>query len=205
MELIYPFLVSFIMVFIAELGDKTQLLVLSFSSNVRVKNIILGIAIGSFFSHGIAIIFGSQLGSLENNNIKFFIELITYSSFVFMGVLNLIPKKIKITNETTKKNHLLSKISNLKIGYTLIIALSILIGEFGDKTFLASMGFGIQYPNFKIMLIMGAIAGMITSDSIAIIFGKFLNKYISEEKMQHLSGVLFLIFGFLGFFSVLFI
>lgn len=205
MEIIYPFLVSFIMVFIAELGDKTQLLVLSFSSNVRVKNIILGIAIGSFFSHGIAIIFGSQLGSLENNNIKSFIELITYSSFVFMGVLNLIPKKIKITNETNKKNHLLSKISNLKIGYTLIIALSILIGEFGDKTFLASMGFGIQYPNFKIMLIIGAIVGMITSDSIAIIFGKFLNKYISEEKMQHLSGVLFLIFGFLGFFSVLFI
>ena len=69
----------------------------------------------------------------------------------------------------------------------------------GDKTFLASLGFGIQYPSYKIMLIIGAILGMIASDSIAIISGKFLSKYISEEKMKKFSGILFLIFGALGF------
>ena len=76
MEQLYPLFLSFIMVFIAELGDKTQLLVLSFSGSVRPRNILLGIAIGSFFSHGIAIIFGSHVGVLENqallNAIKFF-------------------------------------------------------------------------------------------------------------------------------------
>ena len=69
LDFIYPFLISFIMVFIAELGDKTQLLVLSFSGVVRVRNIILGIAIGSFFSHGIAILFGSKIGVLENESL----------------------------------------------------------------------------------------------------------------------------------------
>ena len=39
-------------------------------------------------------------------------------------------------------------------------------------------------------------------DFIAIIFGKFLNKHISENAMQKLSGVLFLIFGFIGFISM---
>lgn len=48
MEIIYPFLITFIMIFIAELGDKTQLLVLSFAGGVKTRNIILGIAIGSF-------------------------------------------------------------------------------------------------------------------------------------------------------------
>lgn len=48
------------------------------------------------------------------------------------------------------------------------------------------------------MLVIGAILGMISSDSLAIISGKFLNKYISEEKMQKLSGVLFLLFGIVG-------
>ena len=93
----------------------------------------------------------------------------------------------------------MKKIYNLKLNYSLIIAISILVGEFGDKTFLASIGFGIQYPNFKFLLILGAILGMVASDSIAIVFGKFLNKYISEEKMQKFSGILFLIFGIAGF------
>lgn len=187
MEFVYPFLISFIMVFIAELGDKTQLLVLSFSGGVRVRNIILGIAIGSFFSHGIAILFGSRLGVLENENVHSIIKFITYFSFIVVGILSLIPKKEKIDSSSVKKGSLLAKISKLNIGYTFIIALSILVGEFGDKTFLASLGFGIEYPSYKLMLIVGAILGMIASDSIAIIFGKFIRKYISEDVMKKLS------------------
>lgn len=199
MELIYPFLISFIMIFIAELGDKTQLLILSFSGGVKTKNIILGIAIGSFFSHGIAIIFGSRIGTLENQSIHLIMKTITYLSFIIIGILSLLPKKEKINSELNKKNSILQTICNLKINYVFIIALSIIIGELGDKTFLASLGFGIQYPNHKFMLVIGAILGMIASDLIAIISGKFLSKYISEEKMQKFSGILFLIFGVTGF------
>ena len=199
MELLYPFLISFIMVFIAELGDKTQLLVLSFSGGVKTRNILLGIALGSFFSHGIAILFGSRLGLLDNEFIHSVIKFITYSSFILVGILSLLPKKEKISSDEDKKSGLIQKISHLQINFTLIIALSILVGEFGDKTFLASLGFGIQYPSYKLVLIIGAILGMIASDSIAIISGKFLSKYISEEKMKKFSGILFLIFGILGF------
>lgn len=198
MDLFYPLFISFIMVFIAELGDKTQLLVLSFSGSIKPKNIILGIAIGSFFSHGIAIIFGSKIGVLENQSLLNLIKFFTYMSFILIGILSLLPKKEKLSSDIKGKASLMNKISNLKINYTLIIAITILVGEFGDKTFLASLGFGIQYPNYKLMLVIGAILGMVISDSIAIIFGKFLNKYISEEKMKKISGILFMIFGLIG-------
>ena len=84
----------------------------------------------------------------------------------------------------------------------LFIAFSIAVGELGDKTFLASIGLGVQYSNYKFSLILGAISAMVVCDFIAIIFGKFLNKHISENAMQKLSGVLFLIFGFIGFISM---
>ena len=199
MELIYPFLIAFIMVFIAELGDKTQLIVLSFSNVLRARTILFGVALGSLFSHGIAIIFGSSLGLLDNPFLRQLLEVITYISFILMGIISLLPKKEKISFDANSKGGMLQKISHLKFSYSLMIALHIMFGEFGDKTFLASIGFGLQYPTSKIMLVIGAVLGMVVSNSIAIIFGKILNKYVSETTFQKLSGILFLIFGIVGF------
>lgn len=136
---------------------------------------------------------------MQNASLLNIIRNLTYFSFIIIGILSLIPKKERIDSNENAKNNLMNKIINLKINYTFIVALSIIVGEIGDKTFLASLGFGIQYPGYKMMLVIGAILGMVLSDSIAIISGKFLSKYISEEKMQKLSGILFLIFGFIGF------
>ena len=108
-------------------------------------------------------------------------------------------------NNNTENKSLLSKhMSNLSLNYILIIAFSIAIGELGDKTFLASIGLGIQYPSQKILLIIGAILGMVISDLIAILLGKFLTKKLPENILEKFSGILFLIFGFIGFINILF-
>lgn len=198
MQIIYPLVISFLLVFISELGDKTQLLVLSFSSKVKTINILLGVALGSFFSHGIAILFGSSISVLENNTFHYILEIATYSSFILFGLISFIPSKTNSDNNTSE-NNLIKKLITLGIGYIFIIAFSIAIGELGDKTFLASIGLGISYPQSKLFLIIGAILGMIVADSIAIIFGKFLKNKISENTMQKLSGLLFIIFGIINF------
>lgn len=201
MELIYPFLIAFSMVFVSELGDKTQLLVLSFSGKGQTFKILLGVAIGSFFSHGLAILFGSSVHLFASNTFHFAIHLITYLSFLLIGFVSLLPQKTD--SDDGKRDGLIYKISHLKLNYCLIIALCIMVGELGDKTFLASIGLGVQYPYSKIALIAGAICAMVVCDFIAILFGKFLNKHISEKSMQKLSGVLFLLFGMIGIVGIL--
>lgn len=198
MSYIYPIFISFILVFISELGDKTQLLVLSFSSKTKTQNILLGVAIGSLFSHGIAIAFGSTLGILNNQSLQQIVKFITYITFIIFGIFSFL--SISKT-ENDDSNKFIDKITNLKLNYTLIIAFSIIIGELGDKTFLASIGLGIQYPTYKISLILGAILGMVISDLLAISFGKIFLSKISDKGIQILSGILFIIFGILGFFS----
>lgn len=200
MNSLYPFLIAFFLIFLSELGDKTQLLVLSFSSKLKSYTILLGVALGSFFSHGIAILFGSTLGNLGNPIIHTILQFLTYLSFIFFGIFTILQKEDNDSNSPTK-NGFLHKLSNLSVGYILMIAFSIAIGELGDKTFLASLGLGISYPSSKLLLIFGAILGMVISDSIAILFGKLLTHKISEKAMNILSGVLFLVFGVIGFVS----
>lgn len=193
MLLIYPFIIAFTLVFISELGDKTQLLALSFSSKLKISTILLGVALGSLFSHGLAILFGSFLGNIENLKFQYFIKIVTYISFIIFGIITLKSNDKNADSKSSNKNHFKSNFQ-----YILFIAFSIAVGEFGDKTFLASIGLGIQYPSYKIMLVLGAISAMVASDLIAILFGKFLSKKVSEKTMQTFSGILFLIFGVIG-------
>lgn len=199
LDFIYPFFIAFILVFISELGDKTQLIALSFSSKLKFYVIILGVALGSFFSHGIAILFGSFLGNIDNPIFQNALKIITYISFIIFGIITI---KQRNSNDITSSNT--NSRMRKNISYILFIASSIAIGELGDKTFLASIGLGIQYPYFKTMLICGAILGMIVSDSIAIIFGKLLSKKISDNIISLFSGLLFLIFGVAGFINFIY-
>lgn len=199
MIFLYPLLIAFLLVFVSELGDKTQLLVLSFSSKLQTSTILIGVALGSFFSHGIAILFGSSIALVENSSLHFILEIVTYLSFIIFGIISFLPSKGNDEKVSNKKDNFLMKLSKLSIGYIFIIALSIAVGELGDKTFLASIGLGINYPHFKLFLVIGAILGMVASDLLAIFFGKFLSSKISCSVMQKFSGILFIMFGLIGF------
>lgn len=217
MEFVYPFFVSFLLIFLSELGDKTQLLVLSFSTRDKAKNILLGVALGTLFSHGLAILFGSKVACLGNETFQFYLEIFTYISFILFGIIGFISYNISLkkdyniskTNSSENlqaemKSGFLQKICNVKFlkNCIFIVAISIVIGELGDKTFLASLGLGIQYPNFKIFLILGSIAGMVLSNSFALFFGKFISKKLNPNVINFLSNLLFIIFGALGFLKI---
>ena len=201
MKLIYPFLITFTLVFFSELGDKTQLLVLSFSSKNKAKNILLGVAIGTFLSHGFAILFGSRVAYFSSQSFQYYLKIFTYTSFLLIGLIGFIPKS-KQENTSSKKSSILQKFSKLKMNCILMVTLCILVGELGDKTFLASLSLGFQYPNYKISLILGSIFGMVACNCIAIFCGKLIGNHLKQEWIETLSNITFIIFGVLGFISL---
>ena len=79
------------------------------------------------------------------------------------GIIGFIPirEKVSSNKEKISKPSFLTKILSIKLNYILIIAISIVIGEIGDKTFLASLGLGLEYPHYKISLIIGSISGIL--------------------------------------------
>ena len=199
MNILYPLLLSFTIIFFAELGDKTQIMVLSFSTKSKIKHILLGIALGTFLSHGLAILFGSQLGSIHNENVSYYLNILTYISFILFGIFGFISmKNTSLDNIENHKTSLISKLCNLKMNFVFIIAFCILVGELGDKTFLSSIALGIQYPEYKISLIIGSILGMICSNLLAIIFGKLLSMKFHQNMIDIISNSLFVTFGVIG-------
>ena len=193
MEFIYPFFIAFFIIFFSELGDKTQILVLSFSTRNKATSILLGVAIGTFLSHGIAILLGSQISLFGLFGNPFILKIITYISFLLFGIIGFLPEKEK--NHNNSFLHILNK---LYLNCVTMVALSIAIGELGDKTLLASIGLGIDYPNSKLSLILGSIFGMVGSNCIAIFFGKLLGKKFSEKNIKILSNLIFITFGVVG-------
>lgn len=140
MQNLYPFIIAFTLVFVSELGDKTQLLTLSFASKLKTHTILIGVALGSLLSHGVAIVFGSFLGNIENLSFQYTLKIITYLSFIIFGIITL--KHNKKSSLKKEKNKTLRNNFN----YILFIASSIAIGELGDKTFLASIGLRNTIP-----------------------------------------------------------
>lgn len=201
MDFIYPFFITFIFIFLSELGDKTQLLVLSFSTKGKISFVLFGVAIGTFFSHGLAILFGSKIASFQNEYFQFYLNLFTHISFLSFGILGFY-SLYKGSETEDKKPLLFKKFSNFRLHYVAMVALSIIIGEFGDKTFLASLGAGLQYADYKLSLISGSICGMVASNSIAIFFGKFLAHKLKPNFIQALSNFIFILFGIIGLISM---
>lgn len=202
MYFVYPFFITFIFIFLSELGDKTQLLVLSFSTKGKASFILLGVAIGTFFSHGLAILFGSQIASFQDDTFQFYLTLFTYLSFLLFGLWGFYSSH-KDNNSNEHNLSFLQRFPFFNVHYVFVVAFSIIAGELGDKTFLASLGAGLQYPDAKISLILGSIFGMVASNSIAIFFGKFLENKLKPDLMQTLSNIIFILFGLFGLFSLL--
>lgn len=204
MDLLYPFFIAFTLVFFSELGDKTQLLVLSFSNKNKTTSILLGVAIGTFLSHGFAILFGSRVAYFSSSTFQFYLKIITYATFILFGVIGFLTNKSNKDNSKSYKSSFLQKFNNLKLGCILMVALCILVGELGDKTFLASLSLGFQYPDAKLPLILGSVTGMVLCNFIVIVFGKLIGNHIKSSWIEFFSNFIFIVFGVLGFISIVF-
>ena len=55
---------SFLLIFLAEMGDKTQFLALILATKYKLKEVIIGITLGILANHGLAVLLAYFLSSL---------------------------------------------------------------------------------------------------------------------------------------------
>lgn len=168
------------------MGDKTQILAMTFATQYKVGKVLLGVLIGSALNHGIAIALGSYLSSVFPLDK---IQLAAGLMFVIFGLWAL-----KSDNEEEEKNNKKS------FGPILTVAMAFFVGELGDKTQLTAMTLGTD-ANYPIFILFGTVLGMLATSSLGIFVGSIIGDKVPEFTIKIISSGIFLFFGTLKLFQ----
>ena len=172
---------SFFLVLVAEMGDKSQILAMTFAIRYPIRKVLLGILIGAFLNDGLAVLLGSLVSTfLPVTAIQI------AAGFLFIGFA-LWTLKLDDDEEDVENR-------KVKLGPVLTVALAYFIGEFGDKTQLTAITLASQavYP---IAILIGTVMGMFSTGALGILIGRKLGDRIPERAIHLVSSGVFLFFG----------
>jgi putative Ca2+/H+ antiporter (TMEM165/GDT1 family) len=178
---------AFLLIFAAEMGDKTQIIAMTFATQYKVRDVMAGVFIGVLFNHGIAIVLGRYLSKVIPLNL---IQIIAGIMFVIFGILAL-------------KDEDEEEIENKKaFGPIATVAFAFFVGELGDKTQLTAMTLATE-GNFPLFILMGTILGMIVTSGLGIFIGSKIGEKIPDIFIKITSSIVFIFFGTLKLFSTI--
>ena len=174
--------VSFAVVFIAELGDKSQLMALTFATRFKPATVLIGITVATAVVHLVSVGVGYGLGAALPTG---WISLIAGLAFLAFGAWTL--RGDKLTDDEKSKAERSTGSAILAVGGAFFLA------ELGDKTMLATITLATQHGWLGTWL--GSTLGMVAADALAILVGRLLGRHLPEKAIKYGAAALFAIFG----------
>lgn len=171
---------SFMLVFISEMGDKTQLLALVLAARFRKPiPILFGILVATLLNHALASYIGAFVTQFISTDILKWILGLTFIGF---GLWILIPDK----DNGLKENH--------KWGPFITTTVAFFFAEMGDKTQLATVALAAKYTQ-PLFVTLGTTLGMLASNGIAVLLGQKFTDKIPMALVHKIASALFILFG----------
>lgn len=172
---------AFLLIFVAEMGDKTQILAMAFATRFPVRKVLFGIGIGSLLNHGLAVVLGSYLSQVVPVEA---IQMIAGIAFVGFAVWTLKSDDDDEEEDETK----------MKFGPVATVSLAFFLGELGDKTQLTAITLAVDavYPA---LILLGTVLGMIVTGGLGILIGKKMGDKIPELGIKLFAASIFMFFG----------
>lgn len=178
---------AFLIVFVAEMGDKTQFMTLSFSTRYRYQVVIAGVFAATFLISLISVSLGEALGSTLP---YFWINLLVGLLFIGFGLWTLRGQEEKGEKSTDKG----------RFGPIVTVAVAFFLAELGDRTMLATVMVASQQRNF-LGVWLGSTLGLLASNILAIITGKLMGRRLPEKYLRYGTAIIFVASGLLALFE----
>ncbi|HSD53727.1 MAG TPA: TMEM165/GDT1 family protein [Burkholderiales bacterium] len=173
-------LASTILVAVAEIGDKTQLL--SFILAARLRRpwpIIWGILAATLANHALAGSAGAWLASLLSPAA---VRWFTAAAFFAFGVWALVPDKYESAGPADGRG---------AFATTLV---AFFIAEMGDKTQLATVALAARYDALW-AVVLGTTTGLMIANVPAVLIGERLASRMRMDLVRKIAAALFFVTG----------
>lgn len=172
-------LVPFVLVALAEVGDKTQLSILLLSTRTEEHlRLLSGVTLAFLIVDGAAVLAGSWI--VDTISITL-LKILSGVIFIIFGGLMLRDSEPESESKLYSKNPFLS-------GFLLIF-----ITEWGDKTQIASGLLATRYN--ALMVLVGAMVALTLLSAMAIYLGKFVPHIVDKKVMTKAAGIVFILMG----------
>ncbi|MET7338876.1 TMEM165/GDT1 family protein [Nonomuraea sp. NPDC005650] len=176
------FWISLAVIFVAELGDKSQLMAMTFATRFKTWPVLAGITIATAVVHLISVAVGGLIGDALPTTA---ISLV--AGLAFLGFAAWTLRGDELTEDESKKAQRTTR--NALIAVTVAFFLS----ELGDKTMLATITLATQHGWFGTWI--GSTVGMVAADALAILVGRLLGKHLPEKAIRYGAAAAFAVFG----------
>jgi len=179
------YLISTLLVALAEMGDRTQILAVMLASRYRRPvPILLGILVATIANHGLAAVAGYFLSSLlEATWFKYAVA----GSFIAMALWALVPDKEDDEGGPTK--------TRISVFVTTLV--SFFLVEMGDKTQIATAALAARYHDVLIVA-AGTTTGMMLANTPAVFLGHAVTRVLPIRALQIAAALLYLGLGVWG-------
>ena len=180
----FLFLLIFFTVFIAEMGDKTQLMLIALTSKYKLKDIILGTAAAILVLNGLAVLAGGLVSEFIP---AWLIKIIAALAFLYFAA-STIAGDDDDEEEGSGKSKI--KFAPLAVFCTFFIA------ELGDKTQLTAITFGANEGMSAALVVwIGCSLGLFAADILGMLVGYLLKSKTPDGLLNTLAFAIFSIFG----------
>jgi putative Ca2+/H+ antiporter (TMEM165/GDT1 family) len=167
------------LVFLAELGDKTQLVALGFGARYRLAPVLAGVATAYALTNLLSVAIGGLLGAALPTRAIGIGGGVLFLGFAAWTLLSLGEE------EDVRQQSRSSVFAT--------VAVTMFVAELGDKTMLATAT--LAAAGNPVLVWCGATVGIILSGTIGVLVGRAFGTRLPERATQIGSAVLFAVFG----------
>jgi len=175
-------LLSFAVIFIAELGDKSQLMAMMFALRYRWWVVLSAITAATIAVHLLSVAIGYYLGAALPTHL---LGILAGAMFVFFALWTL--RGDSLTDDEA------GRAEKATAPAFFVVTSAFMLAELGDKTMLATVTLAADKPWLPVWI--GSTVGMVAADALAILVGVVAGRHLPERTIQIVAAGLFLAFG----------